>query len=186
MAIGFGLLGAWAVTIAGNLEGFFEVLHSRGLGSDAFWGWLDIKDLAQASVTGSWYPTDNWWWWRASRVIHDKDPLGRSVEVIDEFPFFSFLLGDMHPHVLALPFVLLALGLALNLVFAARDSAAAAGGRRQAGLAAGAVRRAGLGLPGLCRVHRRDRLPEHLGPADLLHDRHRRVRHAASSRRRRA
>ena len=31
-----------------------------------------------------------------------------SIEVIDEFPFFSFLLGDMHPHVLALPFVLLA------------------------------------------------------------------------------
>ena len=121
-AIGFGLLGAWAVTIAGNLEGFFEALHSRGIGSDAFWGWLDIKNLAQAPVTGSWYPTDNWWWWRASRVIHDKDPLGRSIEVIDEFPFFSFLLGDMHPHVLALPFVLLALGLALNLVFAARQA----------------------------------------------------------------
>ena len=118
-AVLFGLLGAWMVAIAGNLEGFFESLHSKGVGSDAFWNWLDIKNLAGASVTGGWYPTDNWWWWRASRVIHDRDFLGNSVEVIDEFPFFSFMLGDMHPHVLSLPFVLLALGLALNLILAA-------------------------------------------------------------------
>ncbi len=39
-----------------------------------------------------------------------------SVQPIDEFPFFSFLLGDNHPHVLALPFVLLAIGLAFNLL----------------------------------------------------------------------
>ena len=38
------------------------------------------------------------------------------VQPIDEFPFFSFLLGDNHPHVLALPFVLLAIGLAFNLL----------------------------------------------------------------------
>ena len=115
-AIGFGLLAAWVTAVAGNLEGFFEALHSRGLGSEAFWNWLDVKNLASATVTGHWYPTDNWWWWRASRVIHDRDFLGNSVEVIDEFPFFSFMLGDMHPHVLALPFVLLAVGLALNLM----------------------------------------------------------------------
>ncbi|MBI3537720.1 MAG: hypothetical protein HY070_09215, partial [Chloroflexi bacterium] len=56
-----------------------------------------------------------WWWWRASRVIHDVVN-GQTNEVIDEFPQFSFLLGDMHPHVLALPFVLLALAAALNLL----------------------------------------------------------------------
>ena len=54
-------------------------------------------------------------------MIHDKDLLGNSVEVIDEFPFFSFLLGDMHPHVLALPFVLLAIGVGLNLMLFARS-----------------------------------------------------------------
>ena len=37
------------------------------------------------------------------------------LEVIDEFPFFSFLLGDLHPHVLAIPFGLLAISVALNL-----------------------------------------------------------------------
>src|SRR5581483_945909 len=33
-----------------------------------------------------------------------------------EFPFFSFWLGDMHPHVMSLPFGLLALALALATV----------------------------------------------------------------------
>src|SRR6185503_10395750 len=37
------------------------------------------------------------------------------LEVIDEFPFFSYLLGDLHPHVLAMPFNLLAIAVALNL-----------------------------------------------------------------------
>jgi len=41
--------------------------------------------------------------------------------VIDEFPFFSFLLGDLHPHVLAIPFAFLAMGLALNL-FLSRET----------------------------------------------------------------
>ena len=54
-------------------------------------------------------------------MIHDRDLLGNSVEVIDEFPFFSFLLGDLHPHVLALPFALLAIGLALSLLLGARS-----------------------------------------------------------------
>jgi YYY domain-containing protein len=38
-------------------------------------------------------------------------------DVIDEFPFFSFLLGDLHPHVLAIPISLLAISVALNLYF---------------------------------------------------------------------
>ncbi|MGB5931970.1 MAG: DUF2298 domain-containing protein [Anaerolineae bacterium] len=113
-ALTFGFLGALLVAIIGNLEGVLEVLYTRGLGSASFWEWVDIRRLAAAPVSGQWLPTDHWWWWRASRVVHDV-MLGRDMEVIDEFPFFSFLLGDMHPHVLALPFVLLALALALNL-----------------------------------------------------------------------
>ena len=38
--------------------------------------------------------------------------------MIDEFPFFSFLLGDLHPHVLGLPFVLLAIAVALHVALA--------------------------------------------------------------------
>ncbi|HKH16705.1 MAG TPA: DUF2298 domain-containing protein, partial [Solirubrobacteraceae bacterium] len=48
-------------------------------------------------------------WFAASRVIEDT---------INEFPWFSFLLGDLHAHVLALPFTLLALAFALQIVLA--------------------------------------------------------------------
>ncbi len=117
-AIGYGVLGSVSVVLIGNLEGLCEVLYSRGLGSAAFWNWLDVKELvSRGQVTGRWFDMGGgWWWWRASRVIHDKTLLGISQEVIDEFPFFSFILGDMHPHVLALPFVILALALAFNLL----------------------------------------------------------------------
>lgn len=111
----FALFAPLFLVLIGNLEGFFEALYARGWGSREFWQWLDIKGLTNASVTGTFVPTDNWWWWRASRVVHDV-VMGQSVEVIDEFPQFSFLLGDLHPHVLALPFALLALAAALNLL----------------------------------------------------------------------
>jgi len=108
-----GIGGGVALAVMGNLEGFLEVLHSRGVGPASFWRWLDIKDLLEVPVPspGSWVPQRYLWWWRASRVINDRLPSGEPVEVIDEFPAFSFVLGDMHPHVLALPFVLLAIAL---------------------------------------------------------------------------
>ncbi len=65
-----------------------------------------------------------WWWFRASRVLNDFNLDGTvagGAQPIDEFPQFSFLLSDNHPHVTALPFVLLALGLALNLLLAGRS-----------------------------------------------------------------
>ncbi len=112
-----GLLGSLFVGLMGNLVGVLEMLHVRGLMTPRLHALFDIKDLANAPVTGSWNPGAGfWWWWRASRTIHDYNFARQfDQEVIDEFPFFSFLLGDMHPHVLALPFVLLAIALALNL-----------------------------------------------------------------------
>lgn len=113
-----GLLGVLLAAVMGNLEALFEVLHARGIGPASFWEWLDILRLAEPPVAfaeGSWIPDRFIWWWQASRVIRDYTPLGGHQEVIDEFPAFSFLLGDMHPHVLGLPFVLLLLALSLNL-----------------------------------------------------------------------
>ncbi|MBI5670423.1 MAG: hypothetical protein HZC41_20715 [Chloroflexi bacterium] len=78
---------------------------------------VDILDPANA---GSTY----WWWFRASRVLTDYSldgTLAPGAQPIDEFPQFSFLLSDNHPHVMALPFAALALGLALNLLLAGRD-----------------------------------------------------------------
>lgn len=110
----FGGLAGVSLTVMGNLEGFLEVLHARGLLPASFWRWLDLKDLLEPAQPGAWMPDRYLWWWRASRVINDRSPLGDPMEVIDEFPFFSFLLGDMHPHVLALPFVVLAVALAVE------------------------------------------------------------------------
>jgi YYY domain-containing protein len=45
-----------------------------------------------------------WWFWCSSRVIGGCNPTVN----ITEFPFFSFLLGDLHPHVMALPVAALA------------------------------------------------------------------------------
>jgi len=119
------ILGPTFLLLISNLEGFLEVLHARGIlwvrdGAGQlvsnFWVWLDMKELSQPpAMPLSWVPSRYLWWWRASRVIQDYDLAGSWREVIDEFPFFSYLLGDLHPHVLAMPFALLAVGLSLNL-----------------------------------------------------------------------
>jgi YYY domain-containing protein len=64
-----------------------------------------------------------WWWFRYSRVVQDRhlDGQPEPVQPIAEFPNFSFVLADLHPHVLALPFAVLAIGLALNLVLGGRE-----------------------------------------------------------------
>lgn len=48
-------------------------------------------------------------WWSPSRVIPNT---------ANEFPFFSFLLADLHPHVMATPFAMTALAIALQLAVA--------------------------------------------------------------------
>jgi YYY domain-containing protein len=68
-------------------------------------------------------PTDkvedfNAWW--PSRAVWDDlqgpDEQSQRVYAITEFPVFSFLLGDLHPHVLSLPWSLLAVTVALNVL----------------------------------------------------------------------
>lgn len=115
------LLGPLFLLFVSNLEGFLEVIHSRGLfwkfaedgtATSAFWTWVGIPHLVNPPSTPlSWTPSRFIWWWQASRVIQDRF----SNEMIDEFPAFSYLLGDLHPHVLAMPFDLLVVALALNL-----------------------------------------------------------------------
>jgi len=114
VAIPAGLLASFFLAIMGNLEGFLEFFYAHGFGSQAFWKAVGIADMTQPYVSPTWYPTSNWWWWKASRVIGTKGVIGDYT--INEFPFFSFMLGDNHPHVLALPYVLMALALALNIL----------------------------------------------------------------------
>ena len=111
-----GLLAAIFVVVMGNQQGILEFAYHNQVLPAATVQALDIKEMTDSAPTGQWFVGEYWWWWHASRVIHDRDLAGNTVEVIDEFPNFSFILGDMHPHVLALPFVIMAIGLALNLM----------------------------------------------------------------------
>lgn len=112
-----GVLGGVAVAFVGNLQGILEWLYAQGVNVDALARWVDVRNFPEsASQTGQWYIDFGWWWWRSSRVIEDVDLFGLHIEVIDEFPMFSYLLGDNHPHVLAMPIVLLVIALALNLL----------------------------------------------------------------------
>lgn len=125
------LLGPLFTLVLSNWEGALHFFHSRGwwwrTGIDGqvagFWRWLDIQDLTSDPASNTF---GHWWWWRASRVIKDYDfsgfgfPAGK--EVISEFPFFSYLLGDLHPHVLSMPFVFLVLGIGLALFLGAGEN----------------------------------------------------------------
>ncbi|HKO25148.1 MAG TPA: DUF2298 domain-containing protein, partial [Chloroflexota bacterium] len=83
-------LAAAFVGLAGNLSGWMLM-------------WANLSS-----------PTPNWgaFNWCASRVIGGC----AHYTTINEFPFFSFVWGDLHPHVIALPFALLCVAIALNSV----------------------------------------------------------------------
>jgi len=121
------LLAPFLILIVSNLHAVLDVLHARGLfwttTSDGiqvseFWEWLKLRELDQPpSSPYSWLPTrpGGVQWWGASRVLQDFRYNHEAIEVIDEFPNFSYLLSDLHPHVLAMPFVLMIINQALNL-----------------------------------------------------------------------
>lgn len=128
-----GLLAVFFVLIMSNWQ--FPVIELPWQTSQAdasyydFWATQDRmgdSSRPQAAEFHTLERWDNWWWFRASRVLNDVQLDGSAppewyAQPIDEFPSFSFLLGDAHPHVLALPFGLMALGLALNVLLARRN-----------------------------------------------------------------
>ncbi|HMM43995.1 MAG TPA: DUF2298 domain-containing protein, partial [Thermomicrobiales bacterium] len=91
-------LGPLLVLLSGNLETTRRLLADGRTVVDAGW-WQGIG-------------------WQASRVIVDNNVFqpGDSRETINEFPAFSFILGDLHPHVLTLPLLASILALALGLL----------------------------------------------------------------------
>ncbi|TAK24717.1 MAG: hypothetical protein EPO26_05760 [Chloroflexota bacterium] len=117
-AIAGGLITVATTLLVTNLEPVLEVLNANRLLSPDIQRYFAIKDMPNAYQSARFFPSDNWWWFRATRVIGTTVGDGRAPAAdytINEFPFFSFILGDMHPHVLALPFLFLAIGIALNL-----------------------------------------------------------------------
>jgi len=106
-----------------TIPGFAELVQAlRGF-------WLVVKGapLPFRPETPYWDPTR----------MYPADPMG--VGPITEFPSFTFLYGDLHAHMLALPYTLVMLGLALDWARRRRPSV---GGLVLGGLLVGCLRAA--------------------------------------------
>ena len=118
-ALVWGLVGAFFVAGIGNLGQVRLLLQGfSNLGQTDFRSTIPGLAAAAQVLVGLgrflWQGKGlgfrpEWWYWNASRVI---------PQTINEFPYFSFLYGDLHAHLLALPYALVAAGLALKLALA--------------------------------------------------------------------
>ena len=95
-----GLAAVFLVALMGNLDGLVQL------------------GQALRRVWEEGMPFGAFDFWRSSRLISPGDGQGHEIT---EFPFFTFLFADLHPHMMAIPFALLAMGLSLNLVLRIRQ-----------------------------------------------------------------
>ncbi len=94
-----GILSAFLVTLGGNLHMIYAFFESYdGENPVPFWT-LKLLPLDQFGI-GYWYPN-------ATRFIQ---------HTIHEFPSYSFVVSDLHGHVLDIPIVLLALAFTYVLI----------------------------------------------------------------------
>ena len=107
---------ALMLVFVANLEGALEFMRANGMGGSGFWAWIGVEGLTLpgGGLTETWRPTENWWWWRATRVIGSFEGGVQTDYTIHEFPAFSYVLGDLHPHVMSVPFVALFLAILWN------------------------------------------------------------------------
>ena len=111
-----GVAGGLILGVVSNLEGALEFMRANAIGSQGMYDWIAVDQVDGPAETpsGNWYPDEFWWWFRATRVINTFVD-GNGIDyTIQEFPFFSFILGDLHPHMAVIPFALLFTALALN------------------------------------------------------------------------
>jgi uncharacterized membrane protein len=104
-----GLLAVLLVLLIGNLAGLEELLRTLyQAGGSRFASGLPVVGDAVRALAGLWrvamegarLPVYNFW--DPTRVIPDT---------INEFPYFSYLFADLHPHMIGIPFTVLALAL---------------------------------------------------------------------------
>jgi YYY domain-containing protein len=101
-----GLIAAGLIAVIGNLAGAVQVVGRLAQVSDSAFesGIPGLQYLVRAAVgLGKVITTDVplpgfEYWGQPTRVI---------PETINEFPFFSFLFADLHPHMINIPFTIL-------------------------------------------------------------------------------
>jgi uncharacterized membrane protein len=109
-----GIVGMASLLVLGNLHGALQVLGIQWQGAFSWW---EPTRLIKDVYIGDHYL--NRWWWSAEPgyLASIGAPANAAQDgLISEFPAFSFLHGDLHPHFTNLPLTLLVLGLGLNLV----------------------------------------------------------------------
>lgn len=113
-----GVAAAILLGVVSNLEGVLEFMRANDIASQAFWDWIRIDGLDGSAPppADSWTPSEFWWWFRSTRVINTFDGIQGLDYTIQEFPFFSFILGDLHPHVMSIPFAILFLTIGWNFL----------------------------------------------------------------------
>ncbi|GAC1354248.1 MAG: hypothetical protein NVSMB42_11770 [Herpetosiphon sp.] len=100
----WGLLGTLFVTLLGPVG---SVLFPRNEQGPSGIMWLWEKGQAGWQSFGGRIGD---WFWGPSRMLDTA-----TSHTISEFPLFSYLFADLHPHMIALPFTLLLVGLGFEL-----------------------------------------------------------------------
>lgn len=116
-ALAAGLFAALLVGIIGNLGEVRLVLDNiSNLGAEGVRSSIPglgafaslLSGLGHMLAQGKWFDIPiGWYFWNATRTIPDT---------INEFPFFTFLYADLHAHLMALPFTVMALALAVHAI----------------------------------------------------------------------
>jgi len=116
----FGWIGGALTAFIGPLSGAVTIRGRGGFGEVV----AALQRLAdpqtQGSLARTWQGLWRWlgpeilplrtdWFWDASRTH------GPYENTITEFPFWSFLFADLHPHTINIPFTILAIALSLRL-----------------------------------------------------------------------
>jgi YYY domain-containing protein len=102
------VLGVLLVVFAGNLDGMGQLArYLADIGSSSFQSALPGLQTAVRAVSGlrealGGQPLPVYNYWDPTRVI---------PATINEFPYFSFLFADLHPHMIGLPFTVFFLSL---------------------------------------------------------------------------
>ncbi len=105
----FGLLAGVLMLVIGNMVGLYQLfMITFPQAVPTVLKWVQKLGITEQSLTA---PPPTFDFWGPSRVI---------AHTINEFPFWSFLFADLHPHLMDIPFTLLAVALSLNLAFSGR------------------------------------------------------------------
>ncbi len=120
-AVVCGLAAVILLTGVGNMGGFLGVLRCANALPTSVWAAIDVEEIYDADsgilrqetcINGA--PNEYFkWWWNWARAVKDYRLDGAEQGLITETPAFSFVHGDNHPHVIALPFIMLCLCLSL-------------------------------------------------------------------------